>query len=118
MEASTDVIELDRAFYDEIVEQALAENPNEACGVIAGAIQHCCRVKTPIAIPAHSRSSTLCESSMPAVTLIAVRIHRRCRCPCRAKSTATEGLRICWSIRVGSVQKNGGHRCWHKACIG
>ena len=29
-----------------------------------------------------------------------------------------KGLRICWSIRVGSVQKNGGHRCWHKACIG
>jgi len=44
--------------------------------------------------------------------------HWRCRCPSRAKSTATEGLRICWSIRVGSVQKNGGHRCWHKACIG
>ena len=39
-------------------------------------------------------------------------------CPSRAKSTATEGLRICWSIRVGSVQKNGVHRCWHKPCIG
>jgi [CysO sulfur-carrier protein]-S-L-cysteine hydrolase len=30
------VIELDRAFHDEIVEQALDEIPNEACGVIAG----------------------------------------------------------------------------------
>jgi proteasome lid subunit RPN8/RPN11 len=30
------VIELDRAFYQEIVAQALAEFPNEACGLIAG----------------------------------------------------------------------------------
>jgi proteasome lid subunit RPN8/RPN11 len=30
------VIELDRSFFQEMVEQALAETPNEACGVIAG----------------------------------------------------------------------------------
>jgi proteasome lid subunit RPN8/RPN11 len=30
------VIELDRSFYEEIVAQALAEFPNEACGLIAG----------------------------------------------------------------------------------
>jgi proteasome lid subunit RPN8/RPN11 len=30
------VIELDRGFYDEIVAQARAEVPNEACGLIAG----------------------------------------------------------------------------------
>jgi proteasome lid subunit RPN8/RPN11 len=29
------MIELDRSFFDEIVEQALAELPNEACGLIA-----------------------------------------------------------------------------------
>ena len=34
------------------------------------------------------------------------------------KSTATEGLRPCSSIRVGSVQKNGVHQCWHEPCIG
>ena len=30
------MIELDDAFYEEIVEQARSELPNEACGVIAG----------------------------------------------------------------------------------
>ena len=30
------MIELDRGFYDEIVAQARAEVPNEACGLIAG----------------------------------------------------------------------------------
>jgi proteasome lid subunit RPN8/RPN11 len=30
------VIELDRSMYDDIVEQALEEFPNEACGLIAG----------------------------------------------------------------------------------
>lgn len=30
------MIELDRTFFEEIVEQALAERPNEACGLIAG----------------------------------------------------------------------------------
>ena len=43
-----------------------------ACDVIANAIQHCCSAKTVIAIPPRSRSSTLCESAMPAPTLSAV----------------------------------------------
>jgi hypothetical protein len=46
--------------------------------------QNCCSVKTVMAIPARSRSSTLCESSMPAPTLTAVRILRHCRYPSRA----------------------------------
>ena len=39
---------------------------------LGGAIQRCCSVKTVTAIPARSRSSTLCESSTPALTLSAV----------------------------------------------
>ena len=34
--------------------------------------QHCCSVKTVLAIPPRSRSSTLCESSTPAPILTAV----------------------------------------------
>jgi hypothetical protein len=67
---------------------------------LSTAIQNCCSVKTVVAIPARSRSSTLCESYTPDTTLSAIRIPRRCRYPSRAKSTATEGLRSCWSIRV------------------
>jgi hypothetical protein len=52
--------------------------------------QNCCSVKTVTAIPARSRSSTLCESSAPAPTLSAVCIHWRCRYSSRAKSAATE----------------------------
>jgi proteasome lid subunit RPN8/RPN11 len=36
LEFASTVIELDRGFYDEIVAQARAEVPNEACGLIAG----------------------------------------------------------------------------------
>ena len=92
--------------------------PRASSRTQAGAIQNCCSVKTVTAIPARSRSSTLCKSSMPAPTLSAVCIPWRCWCPSRAKSTATEGLRICRSIRVGSVQKNSVHQCWHEPCIG
>ena len=41
--------------------------------------QNCCSVKTVTAIPARSRSSTLCKSSTPAPTLSAICIHWRCR---------------------------------------
>jgi hypothetical protein len=79
--------------------------------------QNCCSVKTVMAIPAHSRSSTFCESSTPASTLTAVCIHWRCRCPCRAQKRGYGRFAFCRAIRLKGVQKNGVHRCWHELCI-
>jgi hypothetical protein len=83
-----------------------------------GAIQNCCSVKTVTTIPARSRSSTLCESTMPAPTLSAVSIHWRCWYPARAKK---HGYGRAASLQLNSGRerpKNSVHQCWHEPCIG
>jgi hypothetical protein len=79
---------------------------------------NCCSVKTLIAIPARSRSSTLCESSAPAAILSAVRIHWRCRCPSRAQEPGYGRFAFLQVNSRKGVQKNGVHQCWHEPCIG